>query len=148
MGKLKAYARSIKLRRIIDVSSTSRTITQRVTMPSISGEPCEVDVEGDCRLCFLLQKYNSEWKTHFFKGFYEKDKAIPVNPAKVPHFDEAKLASFPDGYKYLAYIQSPFNTINMDLPQSQGEEHDRYYDHFMDWLEGKDLASVKGSFGV
>ena len=117
-------------------------------MPSTIGEPCEVDVEADSRMCFFLQKYHSEWKTHFYKGFYERDKVIPVNPCKVPEFDEAKLASFPDGYKHLAYIQSAVYKIKMDLPQSYGEEHDRFYEAFIDWLEGKDIASMKTLLGA
>lgn len=39
-------------------------------------------------------------------GFYEKDKATPVDPRFVPKFDDVKLASFPEGYRYLAYGQS------------------------------------------
>lgn len=41
-----------------------------------------------------------------YTGFYEKDKATSVDPRKVPQFDDEKLASFPDGYKFLAYGQS------------------------------------------
>ena len=117
-------------------------------MPSTTGEPCEVDIEAEFRACFFLQKYKSEWKTHFYKGFYEKDKPIPVNPAKVPHFDEAKLASFPEGYKYLAYGQSDLYDIMTDLPQSHGEAHDRMYEHFIEWLEGGDLETMKVKLGA
>lgn len=128
--------------------SASRTITQRFTMPCTTGGTCEVDIEADCRLCFFMHKYDGEWKTHFFKGFYEKDKAIAVNPSKVPHFDDEKLASFPDGYKHLAYGQSSAYKIKMDLPQSQGEAHDKFYESFIDWLEGKDVDHMKIVLGV
>lgn len=74
---------------------------------TVEGEKCEVDIEADCRLCFFLQKYNGEWKNHFFKGFYEKDKAIPVDPRKVPKFDDEKLASFPAGYSESRQTTSP-----------------------------------------
>lgn len=69
-------------------------------MPCANGDgDCLVDIDADCRLCFFLEKHDGEWKTHFFKGFYEKDKATPVDPRKVPHFDDAKLATFPEGYR-------------------------------------------------
>lgn len=54
------------------------------------------------------------------RGFYEKDKATPVDPRKVPVYDDEKLASFPEGYRFLAYGQSSAYKIKMDLPQSRG----------------------------
>ncbi|SGY89939.1 BQ5605_C039g11779 [Microbotryum silenes-dioicae] len=59
------------------------------------GEFCEVDMEADC-------------KTHRGLGSAtsSKDRALPVDPRKIPRFDDAKLASLPEGYRYLAYRQS------------------------------------------
>ena len=69
-------------------------------MKTDSGEDCEVDVDADCRLCFFVARNSDgEWKTHFFKGFYEKDKMIPVDPRKVPAIDYDKLSTFPAGYR-------------------------------------------------
>ncbi|GAA5994645.1 uncharacterized protein JCM10292_002187 [Rhodotorula paludigena] len=126
------------------------TITQRFTMPTEKeGETCEVDVDADCRLCFFVEKKaDGSWKNHFFKGFYEKDKATPVDPRKVPVYDDAKLASFPDGYRYLAYGQSAAYKIKMDLPQSRGEEHDHFYRCFIDWLNGASVDEMKVKLGV
>ncbi|BGP00299.1 pathogenesis associated protein pep2 [Rhodotorula toruloides] len=126
------------------------TITQRFTMPTeTEGETCEVDVEADCRLCFFVEKKaNGDWKNHFFKGFYEKDRAIPVDPRRIPHFDDEKLASFPEGYRYLAYGQSAAYKIKLDLPQSRGEEHDKFYESFIHWLEGASIETMKQELGV
>ncbi|TNY23714.1 hypothetical protein DMC30DRAFT_413840 [Rhodotorula diobovata] len=126
------------------------TITQRFTMPTaVEGETCEVDVDADCRLCFFVEKKeDGEWKNHFFKGFYEKDKATPVDPRKVPVFDDAKLAAFPAGYRFLAYGQSAAYKIKLDLPQTRGEEHDHFYRCFVDWLEGASVDEMKGKLGV
>ena len=66
------------------------------------------------------------------KGFYEKDKATPVDPRFLPVFNDAKLASFPEGYRYLAYGQSSAYKIKMDLPQSRGQAHDDFYQAFID----------------
>ncbi|ORY56198.1 catabolic 3-dehydroquinase [Leucosporidium creatinivorum] len=126
------------------------TITQRFTMPTeVEGETCEVDVDADCRLCFFVEKKaDGSWKNHFFKGFYEKDKATPVDPRKVPKYDDEKLASFPEGYRYLAYGQSAAYKIKMDLPQTRGEEHDHFYSTFIDWLNGDSIESMKVKLGV
>ena len=115
-----------------------------------------------------MEKHDGEWKNHFFKGFYEKDKAIPVDPRKVPKFDDVKLQSFPAGYRksistfylrsmpdllpnlagYLAYGQSAVYKIKMDLPQNEGEEHDKFYEAFISWLEGTDIEQMKVLLGV
>ncbi|GJN89459.1 hypothetical protein Rhopal_002445-T1 [Rhodotorula paludigena] len=124
------------------------TITQRFTVPTEKeGETCEVDVDADCRLCFFVEKKaDGSWKNHFFKAFYEKDKATPVDPRKVPVYDDAKLASFPDGYRFLAYGQSAAYKIKMDLPQR--EEHDHFYQCFIDWLNGASVDEMKVKLGV
>ncbi|KAM0786982.1 hypothetical protein ACM66B_002400 [Microbotryomycetes sp. NB124-2] len=126
------------------------TITQRFTMPTATeGETCQVDVDADCRLCFFVDKKNgSDWKCHFFKGFYEKDKMTPVDPRKIPVLNDAKLATFPEGYRYLAYGQSAAYKIKLDLPQSRGEEHDAFYESFKKWLDGESVENMKVILGV
>ena len=74
----------------------------------------------------------------------EKDKCIAVRPDRVPVFDEAKLASMPDGYRFLAYAQSATHTILMTLPQLRGTAHDEFYVTFARWLEGADIAAEIG----
>ncbi|GAA5868611.1 hypothetical protein JCM1840_005508 [Sporobolomyces johnsonii] len=125
------------------------TITQRFVMPAEGGGDCEVDVDADCRLCFFVEKKaDGSWKNHFFKGFYDKDRAHPVDPRKIPKYDDTKLASFPDGYRYLAYGQSAAYKIKLDLPQSRGEEHDHFYQCFIDWLDGASIDEMKVKLGV
>ncbi|CEQ40662.1 SPOSA6832_02308 [Sporobolomyces salmonicolor] len=125
LGKLKAcgFLSSGSLRKACPLNPS--TITQRFVMPAEGGGDCEVDVDADCRLCFFVEKKaDGSWKNHFFKGFYEKDRAHPVDPRKIPKYDDAKLASFPDGYRYLAYGQSAAYTIKLDLPQGRGVSFD------------------------
>ncbi|KAK4047172.1 hypothetical protein OIO90_006281 [Microbotryomycetes sp. JL221] len=126
------------------------TITQRFTMPTEKeGETCQVDVDADCRLCFFVEKKNdSDWKCHFFKGFYEKDKMTPVDPRKIPVIDDDKLAGFPEGYRHLAYGQSAAYKIKLDLPQSRGNEHDQFYQSFIQWLDGESVDNMKQVLGV
>ena len=74
----------------------------------------------------------------------EKDKCIAVRPERVPTFDEAKLASLPDGYRFLGYAQSATHKILMDLPQLRGDAHDKFYVLIVRWLEGADIAEDMG----
>ncbi|KAK5293094.1 hypothetical protein LTR16_001772 [Cryomyces antarcticus] len=99
------------------------TITQRFTIHG-----CDVDAESDCRFCFFWEKGTSsppatgipdgEWRARFVRHWYEKDKLIPINPAKVPTLDEEKLQGFPTGYRYLAYCQEATMGVKvmLDMP--------------------------------
>jgi len=124
------------------------TITQRFVTQTEQGERCEVDVDADCRLCFFAERKTDGWKTHFFKGFYEKDRICPVDPRKVPAIDDAKLNAFPAGYRHLAYYQSATYQIKMDLPQSEGQAHDQFYKSFIKWLDGASIEEMKTELGV
>ncbi|GAA6030615.1 hypothetical protein JCM8097_006238 [Rhodosporidiobolus ruineniae] len=129
------------------------TITQRFTVPLLGGkegETCEVDVDADCRLCFFVEKKENGWKNHFFKGFYEKDKLSPVDPRKLPVIDDAKLATFPEGYRYLGYFQNQAAgyPIKTDLPQSRGVDHDHFYETFIKWLDGASIEDMKVELGA
>ena len=103
------------------VTKMKAVITQRFVI-----DGCEVDVEADCRFCFFWERTGGgkavgpgaagagadgdedaegEWRARLVRHWYEKDKMIPVNPNHIPMLDEAKLATYPPGYKILAYCQ-------------------------------------------
>lgn len=136
------------------VTKMKATITQRFNLQGV-----EVDAESDCRFIFFWTRLQNpltgepDWKALFVRHWYEKDKLIPVNPAKVPVLDEAKLAQFPSGYRYLAYCQEETMGVSVikDLPghnrekgipggsRIAGEKHDLLYWQARDWLDGKDI---------
>ncbi|KAK4993109.1 hypothetical protein LTR50_000595 [Elasticomyces elasticus] len=132
------------------VTKLKATITQRFTI-----DDCEVDAESDCRFCFFWAKGTAdnnipqgEWRARFVRHWYEKDKLIPVNPARVPKLDEERLTGYPVGYRYLAYCQEATMGIKviLDLPGHRregenvnGRKHDLLYRQCRDWLEGKDV---------
>ncbi|GAD92703.1 pathogenesis associated protein Pep2 [Paecilomyces variotii No. 5] len=125
------------------VTKMKATITQRFTVDS-----CEVDVEADCRFCFFFEKVDGRWGARFVRHWYEKDKVIPINPAKVPTIDAAKLETYPQGYKSLAYFQELTMgvTVSKDMPGHKrhggtlsGDKHDLLYQQAKDWLDGKDI---------
>ena len=103
------------------VTKMKSVITQRFVIEGV-----EVDVEADCRFCFFWERARveaagtgaaaesdddedgdeeGEWRARLVRHWYEKDKMIPVNPNHFPKLDEAKLATYPPGYKLLAYCQ-------------------------------------------
>ena len=130
------------------------TITQRFSgLTSVSGGECEADAESDCRFIFFWQKeaegeMAGEWRARLVRHWYEKDKLIPVNPARVPILDEARLKGYPTGYRYLAYCQEETMGVKvlLDLPGHRreggnisGKKHDLLYWQAKDWVEGKDI---------
>ena len=126
------------------VTKMKATITQRFVI-----DGADVDAECDCRFCFFFEKDESgRWGAKFVRHWYEKDKLIPTNPNKIPKIDEEKLASYPDGYKFLAYCQEATMgvTVMKDMPghrrhvgTANGDKHDTLYQQGKDWLDGKKL---------
>ncbi|KAF2499976.1 putative pathogenesis associated protein Pep2 [Lophium mytilinum] len=123
------------------VTKMKATITQRFEI-----EGCEVDAESDCRFCFFWEKHDREWRAMFVRHWYEKDKLIPINPNKVPKLDEAKLATYPSGYRYLAYCQELTMGVKvmLDMPGHRregdsvcGKKHDQLYWQCKQWVEGE-----------
>jgi hypothetical protein len=126
------------------ITKMKATITQRFTI-----DGCEADAESDCRFCFFWEKQSTgDWKARFVRHWYEKDKLIPVNPAKVPKLDEDKLNGFPSGYRYLAYCQEATMGVKvlLDMPGHRrendnvnGKKHDLLYWQSKQWLDGGDV---------
>lgn len=136
------------------VTKMKATITQRFVLPG----DVQVDAESDCRFCFFFQKEvvdtpsaglkAGDWRARFVRHWYEKDKLIPVNPAKVPVLDEQRLATYPTGYRYLAYCQEETMGVKvmLDMPGHRrepetpcGKKHDLLYWQCKQWVEGENV---------
>jgi hypothetical protein len=71
---------------------------------------------------------------------YEKDRLDPVDPGAVPKLDKKLLASFPEGYRHLAYLQAKIGyKVKGDLPGLDGPALDALYVKGDGWLKGKKL---------
>ncbi|KAK7001815.1 putative pathogenesis associated protein Pep2 [Favolaschia claudopus] len=116
------------------------TITQRFALPP---DGISVDAECDCRFCMFFEKDEAgKWGAKFVRHFYEKDKLIPVDPRRIPVIDDKKLASLPEGYRYLAYCQEecmPGIRVKRDMPGVRGPEHDLLLWKVKAWLDGEDV---------
>ena len=66
---------------------------------------------------------------------YEKDRLDPVDPAASLVLDEEILAQFPEGYRYLAYLQQQAGyPVKTDMPGLAGPGVERLYARGAAWL--------------
>jgi len=71
---------------------------------------------------------------------YEKDRIDPVDHAARLELDAARLATFPKGYRHLAYIQTLIGySVKLDMPQLTGPEVERLQARAKGWLAGDAL---------
>ena len=99
------------------VAQTKMTINQRAIVDGVL-----VDVVCTGRFYDFLEKRDGRWGLVRRQPIYEKDRLDPVDPAAVLVLDAGLLASFPEGYRHLAYLQSKVGfTVKQGLPGLRGE---------------------------
>jgi hypothetical protein len=115
------------------IAQTKMTINQRA---SLDGVLCDVVCTG--RFYDFLERRAGRWGLVRRQPIYEKDRLDPVTPGAVVRLDEALLASFPEGYRHLAYLQTRvgYAVTRKALPGLRGPEVERLYAEGRAWLEG------------
>lgn len=114
------------------IAQTKMTISQRGL---VEGVPCDIVCTG--RFYDFVTKHAGEWKLLHRQPIYEKDRIDPIDPAAVPHLDAAKLATFPEGYRHLAYIQTGIGyKVKLDMPMLKGPVVQELYARGARWLAG------------
>jgi len=114
------------------IAQTKMTINQRATVDGVL-----VDVVCTGRFYDFLEKRADRWGLVRRQPIYEKDRLDPVDPSAALTLDAALLASFPEGYRHLAYLQSKVGfTIKQGLPGLRGEAVQRLYAEGAGWLAG------------
>jgi SnoaL-like domain len=84
---------------------------------------------------------HGRWAIVLRQPIYEKDRLDPVDPGASLTLDPVVLARFPEGYRYLAYLQSQAGyPVKPDMPGLTGPEVDRLYDRGAAWLSGHPVA--------
>ncbi|WP_341893721.1 nuclear transport factor 2 family protein [Ferrovibrio terrae] len=115
------------------ISQTKMTISQRAP---VHGVICDVVCTG--RFYDFLEKRDGRWGVVLRQPIYEKDRIDPVDPAALPKIDAAKLATLPEGYRHLAYIQEEIGyTVKRDMPGLKGAAVDALYRRGAGWLRGE-----------
>src|SRR5258708_40128297 len=84
------------------------------------------------------KKRDGRWGFVLRQPIYEKDRMDPVDPAAKLALDAELLASFSEGYRHLAYLQSQIGyKIKPDMPGLKGEAVERLYLSRAAWLRGE-----------
>jgi hypothetical protein len=121
------------------IAQTKMTISQRGMVEGADG-PVLCDVVCTGRFYDFVVKENDEWKLLHRQPIYEKDRIDPVDSSAVVKLDKEKLATFPEGYRHLAYIQTHIGyTVKMDMPMLKGDAVQSLYQRGSAWLAGGEL---------
>ena len=121
------------------VAQTKMTISQRGMVEGADG-PVLCDVVCTGRFHDFITKHDGQWKVLHRQPIYEKDRIDPVDPTAQLTLDQELLASMPEGYRHLAYIQTRIGyTVKLDMPMLQGEQVQRLYERGARWLAGGEL---------
>ena len=118
------------------VSQTRMTIMQR-------GEVHGVLVDVSCigRFYDFFEKRAGRWGIVLRQPIYEKDRMDPVRPGAAIDLDEDVLARFPEGYRYLAYLQVQVGyPVKPDMPGLRGPGVGALYARGAAWLAGEPVA--------
>ena len=114
------------------VAQTKMTINQRGL--------CEdelVDVVCTGRFYDFFEKRAGRWGIVRRQPIYEKDRIDPVDPSIRIKLDANLLASLPEGYRHLGYLQTKLGfQVKRDLPQLKGPAVERLYRDGRAWLAG------------
>ena len=115
------------------VAQTKMTINQRAAVDGVA-----VDVVCTGRFYDLFEKRNDRWAIVRRQPIYEKDRFDFVNPGgEKPEIDEKLLESFPEGYRYLGYLQTKAGfKVKLGLPELRGPAVEKLYRDGANWLAG------------
>jgi hypothetical protein len=118
------------------IAQTKMTISQRGMVEGQDG-PVLCDVVCTGRFYDFIERHNDEWKLLHRQPIYEKDRIDPVDSSATLKIDTEALASFPEGYRHLAYIQTRIGyKVKMDMPMLKGREVENLYARGQSWLKG------------
>jgi len=116
-------------------TQTKMRISQRAKVHDVL---CDVVCTG--RFCDFFEKRAGRWGLLLRQPIYEKDRMDPVDPAAKLNLDQKLLATFPEGYRHLAYLQTQIGyKIKMDMPGLTGPEVEALYARGAAWLAGQPL---------
>jgi hypothetical protein len=118
------------------IAQTRMTIMQRGLA---DGVPCDVACTG--RFYDFFEKRDGRWGIVLRQPIYEKDRLDPVDPAASLTLDPDLLSRYPEGYRYLAYLQVQAGyPVKSDMPGLTGSEVEQLYQRGAAWLAGQPVV--------
>jgi SnoaL-like domain len=115
------------------IAQTRMTIMQRA---EVHGVVCDAACTG--RFYDFFEKRGDRWGIVLRQPIYERDRLDPVDPAASLRLDPELLASFPEGYRHLAYLQTQAGyAVKPDMPGLRGPEVAALYERGAAWLRGE-----------
>jgi hypothetical protein len=118
------------------IAQTKMTISQR---GEVHGVECDVVCTG--RFYDFVERREGAWGIVLRQPIYEKDRLDPLDPSASLRLDPDVLASFPVGYRHLAYVQSQIGfEVKRDMPGLVGPAVERLYRRGAEWLAGGELG--------
>ncbi len=132
------------------IAQTRMTIMQR---GEVEGVLCDVACTGRFYDFFekrgggrpglpeSAQMRDGRWGIVLRQPIYEKDRLDPLQPGSSLVLDAARLAEYPEGYRYLAYLQVGAGyPVKKDMPGLRGPEVERLYERGAAWLAGEPVS--------
>jgi hypothetical protein len=132
------------------IAQTRMTIMQR---GEVEGVLCDVACTGRFYDFFekrgaggvgppeTAEQRDGRWAMVLRQPIYEKDRLDPVEPGATLTLDPELLASYPEGYRYLAYLQVRVGyPVKKDMPGLRGPQVQRLYERGAAWLAGEPLS--------
>lgn len=108
-----------------------------------------VDVTCQGRFCDAFEKHDGRWSLLSRQAIYEGDRLAPVEVGARVEIDAEMLATFPEGYRYLGYLQTKVGLpVNKNLPGARGPETVELLARMRRWLAGGERALVRSAVAV
>ena len=115
------------------IAQTKMKIEQRAVV-----DGTEVDVTCSGRFYDFLELRAGRWAIVRRQPIYEKDRLDVVDPSASLKLDRSRLASFPDGYRHLGYVQeAQGQQVLRGLPGLRGPEVELLYEEGAGWLAAR-----------
>src|SRR6202020_1198470 len=117
------------------ISQTRMTIMQRGPVHGVLA-----DVACTGRVYAFFAKRAGRGGIVLRQPIYEKDRMDPVAPGAAIELDQELLNRYPEGYRYLAYLQVQAGyPVKTDMPGLRGPEVEALYARGAAWLAGADV---------
>lgn len=114
------------------IAQTKMMISSR---DDVDGAPCDIVCTG--RFYDFFERRKGRWAIVERQPIYEKDRLDPLDPARMPTFDQAVYQSVPEGYRHLGYIQIKRGLpVKLNMPGLRGPEVEALYARGKAWLQG------------